>query len=62
MALTGSAANGQARCPGVKNRFGLSFRQLPTIEGVPMVVGTKDGKRTLIVRDSQHEYVFVEAS
>lgn len=34
----------------------------PTIEGVPVVVGSKDGKRTLIVRDSQHEYVFVEAN
>ncbi|MBN2971310.1 beta-lactamase family protein [Roseomonas aeriglobus] len=26
----------------------------------PMVVGIKDGKRTLTVRDSQHEFVFVE--
>ena len=32
----------------------------PLNSGTPMVVGTKDGKRTLTVRDSQHEYVFVE--
>ena len=30
----------------------------PGIIGVEAVVGTKDGKPTLIVRDSQHEYVF----
>lgn len=28
---------------------------------VPFVVGTKDGKRTLVVRDAQHEYVFTES-
>jgi CubicO group peptidase (beta-lactamase class C family) len=32
----------------------------PSISGFPFVVGTKDGRRTLTVRDSQHEYVFVE--
>ena len=26
--------------------------------GFEFVVGEKDGKRTLIVRDAQHEYVF----
>ena len=33
----------------------------PTVDGFNFVVGAKDGKRTLTVRDSQHEYVFVEA-
>lgn len=32
----------------------------PTLTGVDFVVGDKDGKRTLTVRDAQHEYVFVE--
>ena len=32
----------------------------PTILFLPLVVGTKDGKRALIVRDSQHEFAFVE--
>jgi hypothetical protein len=34
----------------------------PTVDGFNFVVGAKDGKRTLTVRDSQHEYVFVEAA
>lgn len=34
----------------------------PTLLFFPPVVGSKDGKRMLIVRDSQHEFVFVEAS
>ncbi|KQR83754.1 serine hydrolase [Sphingomonas sp. Leaf343] len=33
----------------------------PTLLFFPMVVGTKDGKRTLTARDGQHEFVFVEA-
>jgi len=33
----------------------------PTLQGFEFVVGEKDGKRTLIVRDAQHEYVFDEA-
>ena len=32
----------------------------PTISGVNYVVGERDGKRALIVRDAQHEYAFVE--
>ena len=28
--------------------------------GFPLVVGKQDGRRTLTVRDAQHEYVFVE--
>ncbi len=34
----------------------------PGVEGVPLVVATMDGKRTLILRDAQHEYVLTEAS
>jgi hypothetical protein len=31
------------------------------MNGLELVVGDKNGKCTLITRDSQHEYVFVEA-
>ena len=45
-----------------KNEDGtISFVALdPTLLFFPLVVGTKDGKRTLTARDSQHEFVFVE--
>jgi hypothetical protein len=32
----------------------------PGTGGIELVVGDKDGKRTLTTRDAQHEYVFVE--
>lgn len=32
----------------------------PGITGVELVIGTADGKRTLTLRDGQHEYVFTE--
>jgi len=32
----------------------------PGIIGLPLVAGTAGGKRTLVLRDAQHEYVFVE--
>ena len=32
----------------------------PTIGGFNFVVGERDGKRALIVRDAQHEQAFVE--
>ena len=39
----------------------LSFVTIdPSINGFDFVVGTKDGKKALILRDSQHEYAFVE--
>jgi CubicO group peptidase (beta-lactamase class C family) len=34
----------------------------PTIGGFTFVVGERDGKKALIVRDAQHEYAFVEAA
>lgn len=34
----------------------------PGMIGLEMVVGSKDSKRTLVVRDSQHEYVFSEVT
>jgi hypothetical protein len=34
----------------------------PGIEGIEFVIGERDGKRILITRDGQHEYVFVERS
>ena len=45
-----------------KNEDGtISFVALdPTLLFFPLVVGSKDGKRTLTARDSQHEFVFVE--
>jgi CubicO group peptidase (beta-lactamase class C family) len=33
----------------------------PTIDGFEFVVADKDGKRSLVIRDAQHEYVFREA-
>jgi CubicO group peptidase (beta-lactamase class C family) len=33
----------------------------PSIGGFAFVVGEKDGRKTLIARDSQHEYVFTES-
>jgi CubicO group peptidase (beta-lactamase class C family) len=39
----------------------LSFITIiPGLSGVDLVVGTANGKRTLTMRDSQHEYVFAE--
>jgi CubicO group peptidase (beta-lactamase class C family) len=32
----------------------------PTVSGFNFVVGERDGKRALIIRDAQHEYAFVE--
>jgi hypothetical protein len=32
----------------------------PTISGFEFVVADKDGQRRLMVRDAQHEYLFVE--
>jgi hypothetical protein len=34
----------------------------PPLSGFEFVRSEKDGKRALIVRDAQHEYVFVEVS
>jgi CubicO group peptidase (beta-lactamase class C family) len=33
----------------------------PTVKGFNFVVGERDGKRALIIRDAQHEYAFVES-
>jgi CubicO group peptidase (beta-lactamase class C family) len=33
----------------------------PTVGGFTFVVGERDGKRALIIRDAQHEYAFVES-
>ncbi|MDQ3340035.1 MAG: beta-lactamase family protein [Myxococcota bacterium] len=39
----------------------LSFVMItPSIAGIELVQGTANGKRTLVLRDSQHEYVFTE--
>jgi CubicO group peptidase (beta-lactamase class C family) len=32
----------------------------PTVDGFIFVVGERDGKKALIIRDAQHEYAFVE--
>jgi len=34
----------------------------PTVNGFNFVVGARDGKRVLIIRDAQHEYAFVESA
>jgi len=36
------------------------FTIAPTLGGFEFIVGQRDGKRALIVRDGQHEYVFTE--
>jgi hypothetical protein len=33
----------------------------PGMSGIPFVTATRDGKRALIVRDGQHEYVYLES-
>jgi CubicO group peptidase (beta-lactamase class C family) len=34
----------------------------PTVSGFEFVVGERGGKRVLVIRDGQHEYVFTEAA
>jgi CubicO group peptidase (beta-lactamase class C family) len=34
----------------------------PTVDGFNFVVGERDGKRALIIRDAQHEYAFIETA
>jgi CubicO group peptidase (beta-lactamase class C family) len=34
----------------------------PTVDGFTFVVGERDGKRALVIRDAQHEYPFIEAA
>jgi hypothetical protein len=39
----------------------ISFMTIdPTLAGFKFVVGEKAGKRTLTIRDGQHEYMFTE--
>jgi CubicO group peptidase (beta-lactamase class C family) len=41
----------------------MSFISIdPTVDGFNFVVGERDGKRALIIRDAQHEYAFVESA
>jgi CubicO group peptidase (beta-lactamase class C family) len=41
----------------------MSFISIdPTVDGFTFVVGERDGKRALIIRDAQHEYAFVETA
>jgi CubicO group peptidase (beta-lactamase class C family) len=35
---------------------------VPGMDGLEFVIAERDGKRTLVLRDKQHEYVFVEVS
>jgi hypothetical protein len=55
---------GESRMATRKNDDGtISFINAdPPLSGFEFVKGEKDGKRVLIVRDAQHEYVFVEVS
>jgi CubicO group peptidase (beta-lactamase class C family) len=34
----------------------------PTVDGFTFVVGERDGKRALVIRDSQHEYPLIESA
>jgi CubicO group peptidase (beta-lactamase class C family) len=41
----------------------LSFVTIdPTVDGFVFVVGEREGKKALIIRDAQHEYAFVEVA
>jgi CubicO group peptidase (beta-lactamase class C family) len=41
----------------------LSFISIdPTVDGFDFVVGEREGKRALIIRDAQHEYAFIESA
>jgi CubicO group peptidase (beta-lactamase class C family) len=55
---------GESRMATRKNDDGtISFVNAdPPLSGFEFVKSEKDGKRALIVRDAQHEYVFVETS
>jgi hypothetical protein len=55
---------GESRMATRKNDDGtISFINAdPPLSGFEFVKGDKDGKRVLIMRDAQHEYVFVEVS
>ena len=55
---------GESRMATRKNDDGtISFVNAdPPLSGFEFVKGDQNGKRTLIVRDAQHEYVFIEVS
>jgi hypothetical protein len=55
---------GESRMATRKNDDGtISFVNAdPPLSGFEFVKSERDGKRALIVRDAQHEYVFVEVS
>jgi hypothetical protein len=55
---------GESRMAMRKNDDGtISFVNAdPPLSGFEFVKGNKEGKRTLIGRDAQHEYVFIEVS
>jgi hypothetical protein len=56
---------GEWKCPVASRNNGDGTVALvtaaPGFTGLPFVVGSKDGRRTLTVRDAQHEYVFTES-
>jgi len=48
--------------PQKRRRHNFIYQRRPAAQRPELVKGEKDGKRALIVRDAQHEYVFVETS
>lgn len=56
------AGEWKARVASRKNDDGTTslVTVAPCLEGFEFVVGTREGKRALVVRDAQHEYAFVE--
>jgi len=34
----------------------------PTVDGFTFVVGEREGKRALVIRDNQHEYPLIESA
>jgi CubicO group peptidase (beta-lactamase class C family) len=57
-------ANWHSAVASRKNDDGsVSFISIdPTVGGFTFVVGARDGKRALIIRDAQHEYAFIESA
>ena len=64
VAIDGPAGAGKSTVASRKNDDGtISFITVdPTRRGFEFVEGERNGKRVLVIRDGQHEYVFNEAS
>ena len=52
---------GTAPSPRARTTTGRSFVTIdPAVDGFAFVVGERDGKQSLVIRDAQHEYPLIE--